>query len=180
MKRVVGRNITKADLQAAQRLKAAWLAMPNRPTQQQLADAWGDEANQSLISQYLNGRIALNYRAVLFFAHALGCNPAAIRNDLPEQKGPAPVALPVQSQPMRITAGMVTRAVRYIERRFIGAQEPRPVHPMEDADLIAYALNEELDEAAGIAASSNLIDFEKALAKRLAQKAESSVKKGTG
>lgn len=83
------RNITDADREAAERLKRIWLAIPRseRPTQQALADAWdGDgEANQSLISQYMNGRIALNYRAVLFFARKLGCSPADIRDDLPEQ-----------------------------------------------------------------------------------------------
>lgn len=72
---------------AAQRLKALWLAMPNRPTQQQLAEAWpysASEANQSLISQYMNGKIALNHRALLFFADQLGVPPEAIRDDLPE------------------------------------------------------------------------------------------------
>lgn len=76
-----------SDLMASQRLKALWLAMPNRPTQQQLAEAWpysASEANQSLISQYMNGKIALNHRALLFFADQLGVPPEAIRDDLPE------------------------------------------------------------------------------------------------
>jgi phage repressor protein C with HTH and peptisase S24 domain len=84
------KNVSPADLAAAARLKQAWLAMPreHRPTQQQLADAWEGpgEANQSLISQYMNGRIALNYRALLSFAKALGIDPADIRKDLPEQQ----------------------------------------------------------------------------------------------
>lgn len=83
------RTITPADRQAADRLKSLWLALPRpeRPTQQQLADAWDGpgEANQSLISQYMNGQIALNYRAVLFFARQLGCTDTDIRDDLPEQ-----------------------------------------------------------------------------------------------
>lgn len=76
-----------ADIMAAQRLKSLWLAMPNRPTQQQLAEAWpysDSEANQSLISQYMNGKIALNHRALIFFADQLGVPPEAIRDDLPE------------------------------------------------------------------------------------------------
>jgi phage repressor protein C with HTH and peptisase S24 domain len=83
------RNITAADQAAADRLKAIWSAMKDRPTQQQLADAWvgNKEANQSLISQYMNGKIALNYRAVIFFAKQLGCEPEDIRDDLPEQSG---------------------------------------------------------------------------------------------
>lgn len=87
------RTITPADVQAAKRLKAIWLAIPRqeRPTQQQLADAWDGpgDANQSLISQYMNGLIALNYRATLFFARQLGCSDTDIRSDLPEQRGAA-------------------------------------------------------------------------------------------
>lgn len=83
------RTITPADKAAADRLKSLWKAMPRdqRPTQQQLADDWDGpgEANQSLISQYMNGLIALNYRAVLSFAKQLGCKDTDIRNDLPEQ-----------------------------------------------------------------------------------------------
>lgn len=82
-------SITDADRQAADRLKSFWLSMPNRPTQQSLAEAWpysGSEANQSLISQYMGGKIALNHRAVLFFANQLGIRPEEIRSDLPELK----------------------------------------------------------------------------------------------
>lgn len=83
------RNISASDLAAAARLKAIWEGLPKaqRPTQQALADAWdaGGEANQSLISQFMNGRIALHYRAVMFFAKQLGCKAEQIRNDLPEQ-----------------------------------------------------------------------------------------------
>ncbi|MFD0130876.1 helix-turn-helix transcriptional regulator [Bacillus subtilis] len=53
-----------------------------------MADEWDGpgEANQSLISQYMNGIIALNYRAVLWFAKQLGCEDTEIRTDLPEQQ----------------------------------------------------------------------------------------------
>lgn len=88
------RILTKADLAAASRLKEAWKAIPpsERPTQQSIADSWdGDgEGNQSLIHQYMNGKIALNYRAVLAFSRALGIPPESIRNDLPEQKALQP------------------------------------------------------------------------------------------
>ncbi|QWP79202.1 helix-turn-helix transcriptional regulator [Lysobacter sp. K5869] len=83
------RKITEADQAAAARLKAIWLAIPRdrRPTQAKLAEMWtgNTEANQSLISQYMRGAIALNYKALLFFADALGCDPTDIRSDLPEQ-----------------------------------------------------------------------------------------------
>jgi hypothetical protein len=91
-----GRNITDADRKAADRLRALWEAMPKgvRPTQQHLADQFPGDANQSLISQYMRGRIALNYRAVRFFAKALGVPESAIRTDLPEQVLNASVPAP--------------------------------------------------------------------------------------
>ena len=42
------------------------------------------QGTQGLVSQYLGGKIPLNYRAVALFASELGCNPADIRADLPE------------------------------------------------------------------------------------------------
>lgn len=95
------KNLTPADTEAAARLKAIWGAMPKgvRPTQQQLADQFPGDANQSLISQYINGRIPLNYRAVLFFSKVLGVHESAIRTDLPEQllNASAVIAPPSQS-----------------------------------------------------------------------------------
>lgn len=91
------RTITPADRAAAARLKSIWQALPRaeRPTQQQMADEWDGpgDANQSLISQYMNGIIALNYRAVLFFAKQLGCKDTDIRDDLPEQQAPGGEAM---------------------------------------------------------------------------------------
>lgn len=76
---------TEADIRAAARLKKLWLAMPRdrRPTQDQLADRYGEGGSQSLISQYMNGIIPLNLRAVLFFAREIGCDPHEIYPDLP-------------------------------------------------------------------------------------------------
>lgn len=80
---------TQADKDAARRLKAIWKSLPDhiRPTQQQLADRmaeqWG-RGTQSVISQYMNGLIPLNLKAVLFFAKQLGVEPTQIRDDLPE------------------------------------------------------------------------------------------------
>ena len=82
------KTITPADAAAASRLKSLWLAMPNRPTQQAIAEAWpypDSEANQSLISQYMNAKIALNFRALKAFSEILGIDPWQIRSDLPEQ-----------------------------------------------------------------------------------------------
>lgn len=82
------RTITPADKAAAARLKAIWREHKanhgGKPTQDDLADAWGDGANQSLISQYINGRIALNAKAVRFFAAQLNVPASAIRTDLEE------------------------------------------------------------------------------------------------
>lgn len=81
---------TSEDLRAAERLKNLWRAIPRerRPTQEALAHRYGEGANQSLISQYLNGHIPLNLRAVLFFARELDCRPEEIYPDLPGLDGP--------------------------------------------------------------------------------------------
>lgn len=86
-KTVHKRTITAADLAAAARLRAIWDATPRkeRPTQEAMADKIKPGAQQGLTSQYLNGRIALNYKAVLAFAAALKCAAEQIRDDLPEQ-----------------------------------------------------------------------------------------------
>lgn len=77
---------TPADVQAAARLRAIWDAIPRerRPTQEKAAALLG--CNQSAISQYRNGYIPLNARAVVLFAELLGCSPTDIRDDLPELK----------------------------------------------------------------------------------------------
>lgn len=82
---------TPADLAAAARLKSLWedaLARArtegHRLTQDVAAEALG--VNQSAVSQYINGLIPLNYRALLVFAELLGVDPTEIRNDLPEQQ----------------------------------------------------------------------------------------------
>jgi len=87
---------TKADIAAAERLKKLWQAAVARRkgTDDELSqdvmaaillDATG-KGTQGLISQYINGKIPLNYRAVVLFAKELGCDPTDIRNDLPELK----------------------------------------------------------------------------------------------
>lgn len=42
--------------------------------------------SQGLVSQYINGFIPLNYRALLAFSEEIGCDPLEIRRDLPEQQ----------------------------------------------------------------------------------------------
>lgn len=77
---------TPEDLLAAERLRTLWKSADpaKRGTQEDVARLWGDGGNQSLISQYLTGRIPLNYLAVVRFAQALGVDPREIRADLPE------------------------------------------------------------------------------------------------
>lgn len=53
-----------------------------RPTQDELAERYGEGGSQSLISQYLGGLIPLNLRAVLFFATQLEKSPAEIYPEL--------------------------------------------------------------------------------------------------
>lgn len=84
---------SKSDLDAARRLKIFWdeavalsKADPasDRLTQEVAAAELG--SGQSAVSQYLNGTIPLNYRALLVFARLVGRDPSEIRDDLPEQQ----------------------------------------------------------------------------------------------
>lgn len=76
---------TPADLRAAKKLREAWDARPKelKLTQEAMAARMG--GSQPLVSQYLLGRIPLNFRALMQFSEALGIDPHSIRSDLPEQ-----------------------------------------------------------------------------------------------
>ncbi|HIE5924938.1 TPA: LexA family transcriptional regulator [Stenotrophomonas maltophilia] len=83
---------TKRDEAAAAKLKAEWTARARRLglTQEKMADELG--ITQGAVSQYLNGRIPMNYRTLKAFSAALGIEDTDIRDDLPEQQynSPAP------------------------------------------------------------------------------------------
>lgn len=81
------RHLTAADIAAARRLKRAWRerAKERGLTQYSMAERMG--RTQGLVSNYLNAKIALNYRALMHFCDALGIeDPRSIRDDLPEQR----------------------------------------------------------------------------------------------
>jgi Helix-turn-helix len=72
-----------ADIEAARRLHRLWQQKKgSRPTQDAIAEKLGD-VTQGAVSQYIHGKIPLNFFAVLVFADALGCDPREIREDLP-------------------------------------------------------------------------------------------------
>jgi transcriptional regulator with XRE-family HTH domain len=82
---------TKADLDAARRLRARWDEKRKEVglTQEDIAKDWPGKpegATQGLVSQYLRGEIPLGYIALLHFAKKLKCAPEDIRDDLPEQQ----------------------------------------------------------------------------------------------
>ncbi len=81
---------TKRDEAAAAKLKAEWSARARGLglTQEKMADELG--ITQGAVSQYLNGRIPMNYRTLKAFSAALGIEDTDIRNDLPEQQYNAP------------------------------------------------------------------------------------------
>ncbi|TGY32622.1 helix-turn-helix domain-containing protein [Stenotrophomonas maltophilia] len=83
---------TRADIAAAARLKAAWAerARSLGITQEKLAHELG--ITQGAVSQYLNGKIPMNYRTLKVFAAALGIEDTDIRNDLPEQQFSSPAS----------------------------------------------------------------------------------------
>lgn len=77
------RTITDRDLANAARLKNIWLAYKEatKSTQTDLAEILGF-AGQGVVTQYLNGSIALNTDAILRFARVLGVSPADINPEL--------------------------------------------------------------------------------------------------
>lgn len=77
---------TKYDVAAAERLKLAWglRARELGLTQEKMAHDLG--ITQGAVSQYLNGKIPMNYRTLKAFTSALGIEDTEIRSDLPEQQ----------------------------------------------------------------------------------------------
>ncbi|HHA2515034.1 TPA: helix-turn-helix transcriptional regulator [Stenotrophomonas maltophilia] len=77
---------TPADVTAAAKLKLEWQARARSLglTQDQVADELG--ITQGAVSQYLNGKIPMNYRTLLVFCRLLGINDTDVRRDLPEQQ----------------------------------------------------------------------------------------------
>ena len=80
--------LTHVEVEAAKRLMHRWKSIPakDRPTQEKMAELWGEGGSQSLISQYLNGVIALNVTAAIRFGTIFGCKPEEIL-DVPELAG---------------------------------------------------------------------------------------------
>lgn len=78
----ITRKITSADKIAAENLRRLWDSRKKSLglTQEKVA-AEEFDATQGLISQYLNGNIALGPVAVLRFARVLKCKPQEIRAD---------------------------------------------------------------------------------------------------
>lgn len=116
---------TEADLEAAARLRAEWAARKQDRglTQEKMAERLGGKT-QGLVSQYLSGKIPLNYRALLAFSDALGIYPAIIRTDLPEQQVSGSYRVGEASHPARLDPEKIeitTRAInRVLDRRVKG------------------------------------------------------------
>lgn len=77
---------TPADVAAAAKLKLEWQARARSLglTQDHVADELG--ITQGAVSQYLNGKIPMNYRTLLVFCRLLGISDTDVRRDLPEQQ----------------------------------------------------------------------------------------------
>lgn len=79
-------KMASADKEAHKRLRAIWdgfTPKKDRPKQEAIAE---DLGSQSVVSQYLTGRIPINYYAAKVFAKHLKCKDTDIRSDLPEQQ----------------------------------------------------------------------------------------------
>lgn len=99
---------TPADKKAAAKLREAWDARPKslKLTQESMGARMG--GSQPLVSQYLLGKIPLNFRALMQFSDALGIDPRSIRTDLPEQNM---TAVSVTSQDARPDFAKLSDAV---------------------------------------------------------------------
>lgn len=86
MKNTRSAKPTPEDVAAAWRLKELWKhrASGLGLTQTKMAEELG--ITQGAVSQYLNGRIPMNYRTLKTFCLALGVEDTDIRSDLPEQQ----------------------------------------------------------------------------------------------
>lgn len=119
------RTLTPADERAAKLLKAAWdyraleREGTDRPLRQEnfaatLGPALGKNrpVTQGLVSQYLTGKIALNYKALMAFATELDWPAEDIRNDLPEQQA-------VEKDPLKNIYGDI-KALRFAMSAVVG------------------------------------------------------------
>lgn len=86
MKNTRSAKPTPEDVAAARRLKELWKhrASGLGLTQTKMAEELG--ITQGAVSQYLNGRIPMNFRTLKTFCLALGVEDTDIRSDLPEQQ----------------------------------------------------------------------------------------------
>ena len=80
--------LTEFESDVAKKLKQRWLNIPAdvRPTQWEMAAQWGEGGSQSVISQYLNGKIPLNIPAAFKFAAIFHCEAEDIL-PIPELHG---------------------------------------------------------------------------------------------
>lgn len=140
-----------ADQAAAARLFAEWNARkgPLGLTQDIMAGRLG--GTQGLVSQYLHGKIPLNYRALLAFCDALGIQPEIIRTDLPEQRLSDSGARFRASQPARLDPLKIvitTRAInRILDRRRKGLTLDLTQELDAELFAVAYAECEAVPEA---------------------------------
>ena len=132
---------TEADIEAAARLLDAWEDRKRGLglTQEKIADRLGGKS-QGLVSQYLHGRIPLNYRALLVFCDALRIPPESIRDDLPEQQ----MNHSRISEPYSHSARLDPAMIEHAKMQARTTLEPMGVRfdPHGDVDvfLAAYAL----------------------------------------
>lgn len=135
---------TAADKAAASRLLAMWTSLKAERGLTQDAMAIRMGGTQGLVSQYLHGKIPLNYRALLAFSDALGIRPETIRTDLPEQRlsgseMPSFASQSARLDPLKIA--ITTRAInRILDRRKKGLT--LDLTEQLDAELFAEAYAE--------------------------------------
>lgn len=80
------RELTPSEKEAARKLKAAWEDFKAREDNKGVNQEWlGQETglgNQSLIGQYLGGKIQLNHKALFAICKVIGVRPETISHEL--------------------------------------------------------------------------------------------------
>lgn len=99
------RTITATDREAAARLRSIWNAKKRALGLTQESAAFALGMNQSAVSQYLAGKIAIGVEACIRFAQLLGVEPTEIRPDVAvhAQDGPASIEIETGAEPLRMT-----------------------------------------------------------------------------
>jgi transcriptional regulator with XRE-family HTH domain len=169
---------TPADEAAAAKLRGAWATRGRKPSQSKMGEALG--ITQGAVSQYLNGKIPMNYYTLVGFCGLLDiADPKTIRDDLPEQamltRGidldqKTPDTKPQHaSQAVELDPDMVAETHQALRLYYRRRGKEYDIERQPEEFIWAYGLRLDLGDEPS---SADLIDFGAKLAERIRKRAE--------